>query len=50
MPSRTFSGSLHIREKCIETNKILNFSNEVNELMKHSGQEEELNREGKYGE
>ena len=42
-----FSGPSAIREKCTKLNKILNFSNEVNELMRHSGQERGVEPRGK---
>ena len=42
-----FSGPSVIREKCTKINKILNFSNEVNELMQQSGQERGVEQRGK---
>ena len=41
------SGPSVIREKCTKLNKLLNFSNEVNELMKHSGRERAVKPRGK---
>ena len=42
-----FSGPSVIREKCTKLNKIFNFSNEVNELMRHQGHERGVKPSGK---
>ena len=42
-----FSGPSVILEKCTKLKKLLNFSNKVNELMQHSGQERGVKQRGK---
>ena len=42
-----FSGPTVIHEKCTKLNKLLIFSNKVNELMQHSGQERGVKQTGK---
>ena len=42
-----FSGPSVILEKCTKLKNLLNFSNKVNELMQHSGQERGVKQRGK---